>query len=188
MSERIKTYNDNSPDSNVLSDDAQKNNVLKSNILSDRELTEINREIEHAPYKSAVAIEALKIVQRHRGWVSDDSLAAVATYLEMSVAALEGIATFYNLIFREPVGDNVILVCNSVSCWIKGCDKLAAQISAKLEIGFGETTPDNRYTLLPITCLGACDCAPVMLIGEELYRNLDEPTIEKLFTREVDRD
>lgn len=149
--------------------------------LSAQELEEIDAEIAHVPYRSAVAIEALKIVQQHRGWVSDTSLQAIAAHLQMSADELDGIATFYNLIFRRPVGDKVILLCNSVSCWIKGCDQLQSEISAALGIGLGETTSDNRYTLLPVTCLGACDKAPVMMIGEELLENIDSELIRRQF-------
>jgi NADH-quinone oxidoreductase subunit E len=141
-------------------------------MLSDEELREIDAEIAHVPYRAAVAIDALKIVQSHRGWVSDESLKAIARHLEMSAEELEGVATFYNLIFRRPVGDNVILLCNSISCWIKGCDKLQQKIGDHLGIGLGETTPDNHYTLLPVTCLGACDKAPVMMVGEELHEDV----------------
>ena len=88
--------------------------------LSAAEIAGIDAEIAHAPYRSAVAIDALKIVQAHRGWVSDESLRAIARHLHMSAAELDGIATFYNLIFRRPVGEKVILLCNSISCWIKG--------------------------------------------------------------------
>ncbi len=129
------------------------------------------------PYRSAAAIDALKIVQSHRGWVSDDSLRAIARHLEMSTAELEGVATFYNLIFRRPVGERVILLCDSISCWIKGCDRLREKISQTLGIGLGETTGDNRYTLLPVTCLGACDRAPVMMVGEELFEDLTEERV-----------
>ncbi len=141
-------------------------------MLSDEELREIDAEIAHVPYRAAVAIDALKIVQSHRGWVSDESLKAIARHLEMSAEELEGVATFYNLIFRRPVGDNVILLCNSISCWIKGCDNLQQKISDHLGIGLGETTADNHYTLLPVTCLGACDKAPVMMVGEELHEDV----------------
>ena len=141
-------------------------------VLSEEELREIDAEIAHVPYRQAVAIDALKIVQAHRGWVSDESLQAIARHLEMSAEELDGVATFYNLIFRRPVGENVILLCNSISCWIKGCDKLQARITEQLGIGLGETTPDDRYTLLPVTCLGACDKAPVMMVGDELHEDV----------------
>lgn len=142
--------------------------------LSEAELAEIDAEISHVPYRAAVAIDALKIVQAHRGWVSDESLRAIARHLEMSAEELDGVATFYNLIFRQPVGERVILLCNSVTCWIKGCDRLQAKISEELGIGLGETTPDNAFTLLPVTCLGACDRAPVMMVGDELCQDLTE--------------
>lgn len=149
------------------------------NALSEQELAEINREISHAPYASAVAIDALKIVQQHRGWVSDQSLAAIADHLGMSTAELDGIATFYNLIFRKPVGEKVILFCNSVSCWIRGCQSLERHISKNLGVEYGQTTEDNQFTLLPVTCLGACDKAPVMMVGDELFEELTEEKIDR---------
>jgi len=149
--------------------------------LSEAELAAIDAELAHAPYRAAVAIDALKIVQAHRGWVSDASLQAIARHLHMSAAELDGIATFYNLIFRRPVGDKVILLCNSITCWIKGCDGLQRKIGESLGIGLGETSADNRYTLLPVTCLGACDKAPVMMVGDELHEQVDEQVLQQLF-------
>ncbi|MGK0500050.1 MAG: NADH-quinone oxidoreductase subunit E [Oceanicoccus sp.] len=150
-------------------------------VLSDAELMQINAEIDHAPYPHAVAIDALKIVQAHRGWVSDESLQAIARHLQMSSAELDGIATFYNLIFRQPVGEKIILLCNSVTCWMKGYQHLQAQISAQLGVALGETTADNQYTFLPVTCLGACDKAPVMMVGDELHQNINSNDIRRIF-------
>lgn len=149
--------------------------------LSEIELAEIDAEISHVPYRSAVAIDALKIVQSHRGWISDESLRAIARHLQMSPDELDGIATFYNLIYREPVGDKVILLCNSISCWIKGCDSLQRKISEQLGVGLGETTADNRYTLLPVTCLGACDKAPVLMVGDKLFEDVDGKALQHMF-------
>lgn len=150
--------------------------------LSEQELAAIDKEIAHAPYKAAVAIDALKIVQKHRGWVSDDSLRAIARHLGMSAEQLEGIATFYNLIFRKPVGEKVVLLCNSVSCWIKGCDQLQQHITDTLGIGPGETTADNQYTFIPVPCLGACDRAPVMMVGDDLHTNLDNDKLDDILS------
>ena len=149
--------------------------------LSEQELKAIDDEIAHAPYRHAVAIDALKIVQQHRGWVSDESLKAIAQHLHMSAAELDSIATFYNLIFRQPVGEKVILLCNSVTCWIKGYEQLKQKISDELGVELGETTADQRYTLLPVTCLGACDKAPVMMVGEQLHEQLDENSVHLIF-------
>ena len=149
--------------------------------LSEKEINAIKQEISHYEDKSAASIEALKIVQKHRGWVSDESLKATAALLELSADKLDGVATFYNLIYRRPVGKKVIHYCNSVSCWMLGSDNICATISTQLGIKPGETTEDGEYTLLPIVCLGDCDHAPVMLIGDKLHRNLDEIKIAELF-------
>ena len=149
--------------------------------LSAQELAEIDAELAHVPHKSGAAIDALKIVQEHRGWVSDESLRAIARHLDMSADELDGIATFYNLIFRQPVGEKVILLCNSVTCWIKGCEKLQRQITETLGIEPGETSSDNQYTLLPVTCLGACDKAPVMMVGDDLHEDITPELLREVF-------
>lgn len=159
------------------------NEMTKSitHLLSTEEIAEIDAEILHIPKRSGAAIDALKIVQSHRGWVSDRSIKAIAEHLQMPAAELDGIATFYSLIFRKPVGKKVILLCNSISCWITGCDRLQQKITDQLGIGLGETTADNEYTLIPASCLGACDKAPVLILGDELHENINEATIEVLF-------
>lgn len=153
--------------------------------LSEEEIAEIDAELAHVPIPAGAAIDALKIVQAHRGWISDESLKAIAQHLGMSAAELDGIATFYTLIFRRPVGEKVILLCNSVTCWMKGCDNLQQNISDQLGIGMGETTPDNKYTLLPMTCLGACDKAPVLMVGDDLYEDVSPQSVATLFHKGV---
>ncbi|HYE36069.1 MAG TPA: NADH-quinone oxidoreductase subunit NuoE [Methylocaldum sp.] len=155
----------------------------EARVLSEQETTEILAAAGHYPNKSAASVEALKIVQKQRGWVSDEALKTVAELLEMSPDELDGVATFYNLIFRRPVGEHVILCCDSVSCWMLGADRLREHLSERLGIGLGETTADGRYTLLPIVCLGSCDHAPVLMVGEELYQDVDETKIDELLEK-----
>lgn len=154
--------------------------------LSSAEKHEIDHELTLYPEKRAVGLEALKIVQKHQGWVSDESLLAVAEYLGMSAHELDGVATFFNLIFRKPVGRNVILFCDSVSCWIMGCEGVKRHISRQLGIDYGETTADGEYTLLPVPCLGDCDRAPVMLMDGEQHRNLTPEKIDQLFAQRAE--
>ncbi|MGH9377113.1 MAG: NADH-quinone oxidoreductase subunit NuoE [Terriglobia bacterium] len=142
-------------------------------VLRPEEQREIEEELAHYPNKQAVCIDAMRIVQRHRGWVSDESLHDIAGMLEMSIDELDSVASFYNLIFHKPVGRHVIMVCDSVSCWIMGYERLREQLMAKLGIKMGETTADGRFTLLPIVCLGACDHAPVMMVDEDLHQDID---------------
>ncbi|MGH9467220.1 MAG: NADH-quinone oxidoreductase subunit NuoE [Terriglobales bacterium] len=142
-------------------------------MLSAEEQHEIEAEAAHYPYKRAVAIDALKIVQKHRGHVSDEAMDDVAGFLGLARAELDGVCTFYNLLLRKPVGRHVIWLCDGVSCWLSGYARLRRQLETKLGAGEGETTADGRFTLLPIVCLGACDHAPVLMVNEDLHRDLD---------------
>src|SRR5215475_10025324 len=103
-------------------------------MLTAEEIREIETEAEHYPKREAVCIDALKIVQRHRGWVSDESVGDIAEHLGMSATDVDSIATFYNLIFRKPVGRHVVMVCDSVSCYVMGCDALRDALAAKLGV------------------------------------------------------
>ena len=152
-------------------------------MLTAQEREEIAAELPHYPEKRGACIEALKIVQQHRGWVSDDSLRDLAVLLEMTPEELEGVATFYNLVYRQPVGRHVILYCNSVSCWIMGCDRIREELTARLGIQPGETSAGGRFTLLPIVCLGTCDHAPAMMIDEDLHRDLTPGAMDAILER-----
>ena len=143
--------------------------------LTDTERTEIRHEIGHYPDPRAASIEALKVVQGHRGWVSDGAIPVIAAELGIPAAELEGVATFYNLIFRHPVGRHVIKVCDSIACHLTGYDELRDALSASLGVRLGETTRDGRFTLLPICCLGACDRGACLMIDDDLHGPL-EPT------------
>jgi NADH-quinone oxidoreductase subunit E len=168
-----------------MSDQKQNSNSTAwpevSTKLSAKELQAINHEIQLVPYKKAAVIEALKIVQQHRGWISDESVEAIADHLEMSPAEVDSVATFYNLIFRKPVGRHVILLCDSISCYVMGYQKIYEALQQKLKIKFGETNTsplgDGGFTLLPNCCLGCCDHAPALMIDEDLYQ---DATVEML--------
>jgi NADH-quinone oxidoreductase subunit E len=147
-----------------------------SQYLTEQEIALIDHEVSLLETREAAGIEALKAVQSHRGWISDDSLLAIAQYLKVTPAELEGVATFYNLIYRQPVGLHVIHICNSVSCHLMGYQQILTAIKAHLGIDYGQTTPDGVFTLLSNACLGGCDKAPVMMIGQAHYESL---TVEK---------
>ena len=151
--------------------------------LSPEETAEIAAEIAHVPEPASAMIEALRIVQRHRGWVSDQSVVAIARMLGTSTAEVDSVATFYNLIFRKPVGRHVVMYCDSVSCYVMGCDQLRVALQEKLGLEPGETTSDGRFTLLPIVCLGACDHAPVMMIDEDLVLDVAPQKLDAVFGR-----
>ncbi len=151
-------------------------------MLSEAEQQEIESAFKEYTYKQAACVEALKIVQRRRGWISDADIKDIAELLGMTPDELDGVATFYSLIFRRPVGRHVILMCDSVSCWITGHERVFEHLKAKLGIAFGETSTDGRFTLLPIACIGACDQAPAMIIDNTVYGDLDENKIDEILS------
>ena len=149
-------------------------------MLSTEEQKELEEELKLVPYKKAATIEALKVVQKHRGWVSDEGIKDIAEFLEITPDEVDGVATFYNMVFRREVGRHVILLCDSVSCYILGYRKIQEEINKKLKINFGETTSDGRFTMLPIPCLGTCDHAPALMIDNDLHRDLDSDKIDSI--------
>jgi NADH-quinone oxidoreductase subunit E len=147
-------------------------------LLTAQERTEIEAEGKHYPTRQALCIDALKVIQRHRGHVSDEGVQDVADLLGMTPAEVDGVATFYNLIFRRPVGRHIILICDSVSCWIMGCGRVRDHLCRLLGVSPGETTGDGRFTVLPIVCLGACDHAPVLMVDDDLHQDLTPEKLE----------
>ncbi len=146
-------------------------------MLTDAERSRIDKVIALYETKTAAAVESMRIAQDTRGWISDDTLRDIGDYLDLSPSYLESLATFYSMIFRKPVGRHVIMVCDSVCCWMDGGEELIAEISKRLGVGLGETTSDGRFTFLPVVCIGACDVAPAMLIDWDLHGTV---TAEKL--------
>jgi NADH-quinone oxidoreductase subunit E len=149
-------------------------------MLDETERQQITEALRQYPEKRAAAIDALKIVQSRRGWVSDDSLADVAGALGMTPAEVEGVATFYNLIFRKPVGRHVAFLCDSISCWIMGYERVREQLKDRYDVEMGQTTKDGRLTVLPIACLGHCEKAPAMMIDADVYGPVTPEKIEAI--------
>ena len=149
-------------------------------VMSSEERHEIEHSLHHYDDNRAASIDALKIVQKKHGWVPDGAIAPIGEILGIPASDIEGVATFYNLIFRQPVGRHVIKICDSISCFLTGYDEVRAAISARLRINLGETTPDNRYTLLPICCLGACDKGPVLMIDDDTHGDVTPENISAL--------
>lgn len=153
-------------------------------MLTQIEIAKIEHEVQQVPVKKAAVIEALKIVQEQRRWVSDENVKDIAALLDMSADEVDSVATFYNLIFRQPVGRHVILLCDSISCWVMGYEDIRRKLLELLGIRkFGQTTADGRFTLLPNPCLGTCDHAPALMIDHDLHRDLKVDMIKNILDR-----
>ncbi|MCC6796933.1 MAG: NADH-quinone oxidoreductase subunit NuoE [Candidatus Hydrogenedentes bacterium] len=152
-------------------------------MLSDALKREIESHIHEPEHRAAACTEALRIVQRERGWIDDESIRDIAEFLTMTPHELDGVATFFNLIHRRPVGRNVIRICSSVSCWVLGYDKLRDALQKKLEIKPGQTTADQRFTLIPNQCLGCCDHGPALMVNGDLHRDVDPDRLDDVLNR-----
>ncbi len=152
-------------------------------MLTEHERREIESEFPHYPDRKALSIDALKIVQAHRGWVSDEALGDVADLLGMTTAELEGVATFFNMIFRKPVGRHVIMMCDSVTCDALDGVALRQHLLDRLGIRPGQTTADGRFTMIPVPCLGVCQFAPVMMVDRDLHKNVTIETLDRVIDR-----
>ena len=149
-------------------------------MLSEQEKKRIEEHAAALADRKAVVAEALMTVQESRGWVSDEAVEDVARELEMSAEEVEGIATFFELVFRRPVGEHVIMVCDSVSCWTTGSQQILDHLERTLGIRPGETTKDGRFTLLPAGCLGVCERAPAMMIDREVFGDLTPEKVDSI--------
>ena len=149
-------------------------------MLTDQERKDVLAELEASEEPTAACVEAMKIVQRSRGYVSDETIADLAPLMGMTADELDSVATFYSFIFRKPVGRHVILICDSVTCWIMGYEPLLEHLKECFGIGFGETTGDGRFTLLPVSCIGACDHAPAMIVDGMMFSDLSVDKLDKI--------
>ena len=158
----------------------------KNQMLSNDALRKIDREIAKYPadQKQSAVMAALAIAQEEKGWLSGETMEAVASYLGMPPIAVYEVATFYNMYDLQPVGRHKLTVCTNLPCALSGGVHAADYLKQKLGIGFNETTADGRFSLKEGECMGACGDAPVMLVNnrrmcswmtpEQIDRLLDE--------------
>ena len=143
----------------------------------------LEREIAEAEHPREAAIDVMFALQNHYGFLSDEALEEGATLLSMTPLELEELATFYDFIYREPVGKFVIHVCDGVVCWMNGLQSVVDYLHQKLGIRLGETTEDGLFTLLPTACIGYCDLSPAVLVNGRPYGPLTPEKIDNLLQK-----
>jgi len=152
-------------------------------MLSQESLSRIDREIAKYPadQKQSAAMAALRIAQEEKGWLANETIEAVAKYLDMAPMAVFEVASFYNMYDLHPVGKYKLTVCTNLPCALSGGVHAADYVKQKLGIDFNETTPDGKFTLKEGECMGACGDAPVMLVNNVHMRCFMTPDeIDKL--------
>ena len=138
------------------------------------------------PNKQAALLPTLHKVQTELGNLSDQAMIEVAQILEISPAQVLDTAGFYDMYTREKRGKHLIGVCESLSCELCGCEDLLNALKKKLKIEPGQTTADNKFTLITMQCLGACDFAPAVMIDEKLYKTVTVDQLDQILL-EIDK-
>jgi NADH-quinone oxidoreductase subunit E len=144
----------------------------------------LRQRIESAITRREAAVDVMKELQDHYGWLTDEAVREAAELLGLSTAQVDELATFYEMIYRRPVGKKVVHVCDSISCWAMGGESLLAHLANRFGIEPGQTSADGMFTLLPCACLGMCGDGPAIMIGKKLYGNVTQERAMEILTTE----
>lgn len=158
---------------------------MKSALASAGELDARAREqidLALSRYKSSPGplLQVLHAVQNGLGYIPPAAIAPIAEGLNLSRAEVHGVVTFYHYFRQAPAGRHVVQLCQAEACRSMHCDELTEHAKRRLGIGFHETTPDGRFTLEPVYCLGNCACGPSMMIDEELHARVSADRFDAL--------
>jgi NADH-quinone oxidoreductase subunit E len=132
------------------------------------------------PERRAALLPVLWLCQRQNGWISPEVVDYVAKRLELSTSIVKGVVTFYTMFFDEPVGENVVWVCRTLSCDLRGGKAIQERLESKLGCTAGHTSSDGKFTLLKAECLAACGQAPMVQINDHYFENLDLELLDRI--------
>jgi NADH-quinone oxidoreductase E subunit len=152
-------------------------------MFSNTVLKEIDEIKKRYPDRRSALLPALYIGQREFGWLSNEAILSVARALNLPEAVVRGTASFYSMFKHKPLGRNMIQLCTNVSCMILGAERLVDFLKERYNLEPGGTTPDERFSLVIMECIGACGTAPAMLVNTDFYDNLTEKTIEEILEK-----
>ena len=149
-------------------------------VLTDNFYSEADKLFSEYPRRANALLPLLHLVQKERGYVCGESMKEVARLCDVSLNHVEGVVTFYTMYAREKRGKCYLGVCTNISCYIRGGVELLEHIENKLGIHSGESTPDGKFFLEEVECLGACGFAPVMMVDEEYHENLSAADADRI--------
>lgn len=150
-------------------------------MMSDAAIARLEEIKKEYPNQKSALVPALYIAQReYGGWLPKEALREVAEELDLSDTHVYAVASFYSMFFLKPVGQNVIQVCTTSPCELRGAQETLQCFKKKLGIGLHETTPDGKFTLIEVECLAACDRAPMAQINEDYYLDIDEARVDEI--------
>jgi NADH-quinone oxidoreductase subunit E len=153
-------------------------------MIPDQLKTALQTRIAAAVTPREAAVDVMKELQSHYGWLTDQAVGEAAELLGLSPLQVEELATFYEMIYRRPVGKKVIHVCDSISCWCACCDAIMAHLKERLGVDLGGTSADGMFTLIPCCCMGMCGDSPAMSVGGAIYGNLTAERVDEILELE----
>ena len=148
--------------------------------FSAQSLERIEQLKKRYPHPQSVLLEALWLWQGEHGWISEQGMRVIGDLLGVPHHHVLGVVSFYTMFNRKPVGRHKLEVCTNVSCMLRNSEGLLKHIEERLQIKTGETTPDDRFTLVEAECLGSCGTAPMMQVGDRYYENLDNAKVDTI--------
>lgn len=148
--------------------------------FSSEELAEIEQHKARYPEPKAAVMHVLWMAQHKFGWLSEDVLKEVANVLQLPYSHVLGVATFYTMYFKKPMGKFHVQVCTNVSCMLRGGEQIYEHMKKKYAIGHNECTPDGVVSLEEVECMGACGGAPMIAINEDFYENVAHDKVDSL--------
>jgi NADH-quinone oxidoreductase subunit E len=152
-------------------------------VLSENAKAEIKQFKGKYPDPKSALLTALHVAQREHGWLSPEVMRDVAEVMELPPTEVASVTSFYTMFNRQPVGENLVQVCTNISCSLLGAEHIVEYLKNKLGIDLGETTPDNKFTLVTVECLGSCGTAPMMQVNNTYYENLTEEKIDRILAK-----
>jgi NADH-quinone oxidoreductase subunit E len=152
-------------------------------MLSEDFRQELSAMIAEAESPREKAVDVMLEIQKRHGWMSDEAMEEAAVLLAMTPLELDELATFYDFIYRSPVGKYVIHVCDSTMCWLEGHQRVIDHIIGRANVPIGGTSPDGLFSLLPVCCIGYCDRAPAMVINGRVYGKLTPEKIDRILDK-----
>ncbi len=148
--------------------------------LSPERETQVDEILNRYPERRAALLPVLWLCQRQNGWISPEVVDYVAERIGVSTAVVKGVVTFYTMFFDEPVGENIVWVCRTLSCDLRGGKAIQEHLEKKLGCTAGHTSSDGKFTLLKAECLAACGQAPMVQINDRYYENLDVELLDRI--------
>ncbi|MFZ5940007.1 MAG: NADH-quinone oxidoreductase subunit NuoE [Bacteroidota bacterium] len=131
-------------------------------------------------------INVLHKTQHEFGYLPAEVQEVVARELKVPVAKVYGVVTFYSFFNMTPRGENPISICTGTACYVRGAENVLAEFKKQLKIEVGETTPDGKFSLSCLRCVGACGLAPVVLVGEKTYGRVAPDDVKKILQEFTD--